>query len=152
MYVPKFTSAVAPVYGTYPVNEGKVAKEPSPLTYCDTVPAPVTAKVPEVVTGLFVTVNAEGIVKPTDVTVPGLDAIVQDLSADKSYVTPLIVNVRLVGAYNVESTLPSAFKNCNDVPPVFIKFPVRIMLLVAVLPVSKTSAKGAAVGTLEFFH
>ena len=49
---------------------GKVASVPSPLIYSAVVPAPVTANVPDVVTGLLATVNAAGMVRPTDVTVP----------------------------------------------------------------------------------
>ena len=38
--------------------------------YCEAVPAPVTANVPELVTGEPATLNALGIVSPTLVTVP----------------------------------------------------------------------------------
>jgi hypothetical protein len=38
--------------------------------YCEVVPVAVTAKVPAVVTGLFATLNAVGIVKATEVTDP----------------------------------------------------------------------------------
>ena len=38
--------------------------------YCEDKPAAVTAIVPELVIGLLATLNAGGIVKPTEVTVP----------------------------------------------------------------------------------
>ena len=48
----------------------KVPKLPLPNTTCEAVPAPVTAIVPELVTGESATLNAEGIDNPTLVTVP----------------------------------------------------------------------------------
>jgi hypothetical protein len=59
--------------------------------YCEAVPFAVTANVPELVIGEFATLKADGIVNPTEVTVPEL--IVQARFADRSNATPFIVNV-----------------------------------------------------------
>ena len=50
--------------------DGNACNAPVPSMYCETRPAPVIAKVPEVVIGDPVTLNAEGTVNPTEVTVP----------------------------------------------------------------------------------
>ena len=52
---------------------GKVASVPSPLTYCAVVPAPVTAIVPLLVSGEFVTVNAA--VSYTHLTLPTICSV-----------------------------------------------------------------------------
>ena len=53
--------------------EGKVASEPSPLTYWEEVPVQFKAIVPEVVIGDPLTFKAPLALNPTDVTVPVFD-------------------------------------------------------------------------------
>ena len=45
-----------------------MANWPSPLIYCEAVPAPVTPIVPLLTSGLLDTLNADGILSPTDVS------------------------------------------------------------------------------------
>jgi hypothetical protein len=78
--------------------------------YCAVVPAPVTANVPELVTGLLATLNAAGIVKPTLVTVPvGIVGKVARLPSPRTYsdVVPLgVLNLPLNVVQSPELSAP----------------------------------------------
>ena len=68
--VPSVVVTVSTIFAGTVGIVGNVFKVPSPLTYWAVVPAPVTVKVPDVVTGELATEKAAGIASPTLVTVP----------------------------------------------------------------------------------
>ena len=67
---PDIKPAVAILVTVPLLSAGNACNAPVPSMYCETSPAPVIAKVPEVVIGDPVIVNALGAVNPTEVTVP----------------------------------------------------------------------------------
>ena len=67
----KNAGTVAATLVTVPLlSVGNVCNAPVPSMYCEPRPTPVIASVPEDVIGEPVTLNAEGTVNATDVTVP----------------------------------------------------------------------------------
>ena len=113
---------------------GNVCNAPVPSIYWDVVPAPVTVKVPDVVTGEFVTVKAVGIDKPTLVTVPGAEPAVIEVMCPVAFVVidegyayvPAVP--KLSWLIVIEAPLPElAITELSAVPPfISIRFPSTI--------------------------
>jgi len=98
---------------------GNVCNAPVPSMYCDEVPAPETINVPADVIGDPITVNADGILRLTDVTPPppppppGLQTTLDPLNVMTSPATAKVLSIysKPILLHTGVPTLPSLGDN-----------------------------------------